>query len=179
MNRNLPRPVRLPLQLFQRTLHVIARLSPGAESVRVWLHQLRGVRIDRPVFIGANVYIDDEYPEQVRLRRDCVIGISVVIIAHMRGVGSVDIGPDAFVGPGSIIMPNVRIGEGAVVAANSVVTRDVPPYTLVGGVPEARPMARVTKTLGRRKSMEEFQRGLRPLSRRRPSSGTTPNDSEG
>jgi maltose O-acetyltransferase len=40
-----------------------------------------------------------------------------------------------FIGPRSIILPGVTIGEGAVVAAGCVVTRDVPPYAIVGGVP--------------------------------------------
>jgi serine acetyltransferase len=117
------------------------------------------------------VYIDDEYPECVVIHENAVIGVSVVIIAHMRGIGHVEIGPDSFIGPNSVIMPDVTIGEGAVVAAGSVVTRDVPPYTMVGGSPDAKPMARVTATLGRRKSMEAFRRGLRPL-RARTSNST-------
>ncbi len=82
------------------------------------------------------------------------------------------IGPDAFVGPNSVIMPNVRIGKGAVVAAGSVVNRDVPDYTLVGGAPDAKPLARVTVPLGIDGSRELFQRGLRPLRRRTPESET-------
>jgi serine acetyltransferase len=166
MLRNLPRGLRwlrIPVQIWQRTLHVIARLSPGAESFRVWLHKARGVKINGKVLIGANVYIDDEHPECVTINEGAVIGISCILITHFRGRGVVEIGPDAFVGPNSVILPNVHIGEGAVVMAGSVVSRDVPPYTMVGGSPEAKPMARVTKTLGRGKSFEKFQRGLRPL----------------
>ncbi len=142
-------------------------MSPGAESLRVWLHKGRGVKIKGKIFIGANVYIDDEYPECVTIHDGAVIGISVIIIAHFRAKGVVEIGPDSFIGPGSIILPNVHIGEGAVVSAGSVVNRDVEPYTFVGGNPEAIPIARVTKTLGRGKSNEDFQRGLRPLREKR------------
>jgi len=91
MLRNIPRQLRWPIGLWQRFLHVLARQSPGAESLRVWLHKARGVRVDGKVFIGANVYIDDEYPENVTLHADTVLGISVIIIAHMRGVGRVEI----------------------------------------------------------------------------------------
>lgn len=42
---------------------------------------------------------------------------------------------DNWIGVGSIILKGVTIGEGAVVAAGSVVTKSVPPYTIVGGVP--------------------------------------------
>ena len=50
-------------------------------------------------------------------------------------VGKVDILDNVFIGHGSIIMPGVTIGPNAIVAAGSVVTRDVPPGSIVGGVP--------------------------------------------
>jgi acetyltransferase-like isoleucine patch superfamily enzyme len=153
----------IPIQVWRRALHIIARLAPGAESFRVCLHKARGVKIDGKVFIGAGVYIDDMYPQNVTIHDNSVIGISCIILAHFRAVGRVEIGPDAFVGPNCVIMPDVHIGEGAVVTAGSVVTRDVPPFTMVGGVPDAKPIARVTKTLGRGRSVEEFKKGLRPL----------------
>lgn len=45
------------------------------------------------------------------------------------------IGNDVWLGTRCIVMPGVTIGDHAVVAANSVVTKDVPPYAVVGGVP--------------------------------------------
>ncbi|WP_420342619.1 chloramphenicol acetyltransferase [Paenirhodobacter sp.] len=45
------------------------------------------------------------------------------------------IGHDSWIGHGAIIKPEVVLGHGAVVAAGAVVTRDVAPYTIVGGVP--------------------------------------------
>lgn len=47
----------------------------------------------------------------------------------------VKIGHDVWIGHGAVIMPGVTIGNGAVVGANGVATRDVPPYTIVAGVP--------------------------------------------
>jgi acetyltransferase-like isoleucine patch superfamily enzyme len=47
----------------------------------------------------------------------------------------VEIGHDVWIGRRVIIMGGVNIGNGAVIAANSVVTKDVPPYAVVGGVP--------------------------------------------
>jgi len=51
---------------------------------------------------------------------------------------AVEIGNYAWLGPRCIILPGVTIGEGAVVAAGAVVTKDVEPYTVVGGVPAVR-----------------------------------------
>lgn len=49
--------------------------------------------------------------------------------------GSVNIGNNVWIGERVCILSGVNIGDGAVVAANSVVTKDVPPYSVVGGVP--------------------------------------------
>jgi virginiamycin A acetyltransferase len=51
------------------------------------------------------------------------------------------IGNDVWIGEGCVLMPGITIGDGAVVAARSVVTRNVDPYTIVGGNP-ARPIRR-------------------------------------
>lgn len=49
--------------------------------------------------------------------------------------GDTIIGNDVWFGRNCVVMPGVKIGDGAIVAAHSVVTRDVPPYSLVGGNP--------------------------------------------
>ena len=49
--------------------------------------------------------------------------------------GDTVIGPDVWIGNDATLMPGVTIGAGAIVAAKSVVTRDVPPYAVVGGNP--------------------------------------------
>lgn len=53
--------------------------------------------------------------------------------------GDTVVGNDVWIGRESVIMPGVHIGDGAIIAARSVVTRDVAPYTLAGGNP-ARPI---------------------------------------
>lgn len=56
-----------------------------------------------------------------------------------RQAQAVTIGHDVWIGHGAVIMPGLHIGNGAVIGANAVVTHDVPPYTIVTGVP-ARPL---------------------------------------
>ncbi len=58
---------------------------------------------------------------------------------NWRRLQRVTIGHDTWIGHKAIILPGVRIGNGAVVAAGAVVSRDVPPYTVVAGVP-AKPV---------------------------------------
>jgi len=49
--------------------------------------------------------------------------------------GNTVIGNDVWIGYQSVVMPGVKIGDGAIIAAKSIVTKDVPPYTIVGGNP--------------------------------------------
>lgn len=49
--------------------------------------------------------------------------------------GKIEIEDDVWIGEKALIMSNVKIGQGAVVAAGAVVSKDVPPYAIVGGVP--------------------------------------------
>ncbi|MCB2358258.1 CatB-related O-acetyltransferase [Clostridium estertheticum] len=49
--------------------------------------------------------------------------------------GDIEIGNDVWIGYDAIIMSGVKIGDGAIIGTRAVVTKDVPPYTIVGGVP--------------------------------------------
>ncbi|TDP94897.1 virginiamycin A acetyltransferase [Labedaea rhizosphaerae] len=57
------------------------------------------------------------------------------IVTGMPSRGDTVIGNDVWFGYGALVMPGVRIGDGAIIAAGSVVTADVPPYAIVGGNP--------------------------------------------
>ena len=58
----------------------------------------------------------------------------------------IEVADDVWIGAGAILTDGIRIGKGAVIAAGAVVTQDVPPHTVVGGVP-ARVINRIDETL--------------------------------
>jgi acetyltransferase-like isoleucine patch superfamily enzyme len=141
-----------------RLLQVIALYVPGSTTTRPTLHRLRGVRIGEGTFIGTDALIETSQPQLVSIGKGVVIGIRCVIIAHFRDA----ISDDVFVGPGAIILPHVTIGYGAVVVAGSVVSRSVPPMTMVQGNP-ARPVATCGVPLGMTTPMGDFLRQLKPI----------------
>ena len=151
--------------LLNRILQEMARVLPGAQSLRVTLHRARGAKIGKNVWIGYDVVLDTSRPSLITLEDGCVINLRVTILAHFRESTGVRIERDAFVGAGALILPGVVVGQGAVVAAGSVVTRSVPPFTMVQGNP-ASPVARCGIPLGSAATLREFTRSLRPLTSR-------------
>ena len=113
-------------------------LSVG-DHVWVWHHTIldatEGISIGEGAQIGAWVGVFTHGSEaSVRL-----LGRSFVHIPNpdRKGYtrGAVHIGAYSFVGAGSVILPGVRVGRGVLVAAMSLVTRDVPDYAIVRGQP--------------------------------------------
>jgi heptaprenylglycerol acetyltransferase len=159
-----------------RVLQVMALYAPGGDTTRVLLHRLRGVEIGEKTWIGFDTLIEPSYPRRVSIGNRVAIGIRVLILAHFAHQGrnreasggsvderiSVRIEDDVFIGPGAMVMPNVTIGAGAVVAAGSVVTRSVAPLTMVQGNP-AKPIARCGIPLGLDTPIKEFYRRLTPI----------------
>jgi galactoside O-acetyltransferase len=109
------------------------------------------------VLLNCNCFINAE-KSSLRIGNDCMLANNVTVWCmnhnysrkdklireqeHM--IKPVRIGDDVWIAAHSVILPGVTIGDGSVVAAGSVVTRDVPPYSVVGGVP-----AKIIKTRGK------------------------------
>jgi acetyltransferase-like isoleucine patch superfamily enzyme len=159
-------------RLLNRILGMLARFAPGATSLRPFLHKLRGVRISGRVFVGDDVYLENEYPECIELHHGAQICVRSILIAHTHGSGRIVIGKDAFVGANCVLnaSPGVTltVGEGAVITSSSVVSSDVPAHTLVGHE-KAKPLAKATIALTIETPYERFLAGLRPLQRKRES----------
>ena len=156
---------RLLVGLRNRILQILARIAPGAMTTRVRLNRWRGVHIGKDVWIGYDAIIETSHPNFVTIRDRATIGIRATIIAHNREQRGVVIEEDAALGPGVIVLPNVTIGRGAIVTAGSVVTKSVPPRTMVQGNP-AQPIARVEVPFGLDVSVKEFAKGLRSVAPR-------------
>lgn len=152
--------------MANRLLHSVARVCPGAASLRPFLHRARGVKVGAGTFIGQDVYIDNEYPECVEIHDRVQISLRVIIIAHTRGPGRIIIEKEAFIGPNSVLVCGadraLKIGAGAVIGAGSVITKSVAPGLYVApAAPQV--LARVGIPLPAAASMEEFRAGLTPL----------------
>lgn len=101
-----------------------------------------GVSIGQGTIIGQNAFLDGR--DQLVIGDHVDIASDVMIYNSEHDVNSEDfkaitaqvtIGNYVFVGPRAIILPGVKIGHGAVVAAGAVVSKDVPDFAIVGGVP--------------------------------------------
>jgi maltose O-acetyltransferase len=148
--------------LKDRLLQLLARNLPGATTIRVFLHRLRGVKIGNNAWIGYDTILETSKPYLIEIGNDVIINERVMIIAHFYETKGVIIEDSAFVGPGSIIMPSVRVGKGSVIAAGSVVSRSVPPATFVQGNP-AKPIAKCMIPLRSGTSLNEFYKGIVPI----------------
>jgi acetyltransferase-like isoleucine patch superfamily enzyme len=153
-------------RITNRILGMTARWAPGATTVRPFLHRLRGIGITGRVFIGDDVYLENEYPECIVIEDGVQICLRSVLVAHTRGSGAIILRKNSFIGAGCVIVSSpgrsLTVGEGAVVTAGSVVASDVPPGILFG-VEKAKPLARVTVALTMETPFDDFLGGLRPL----------------
>ena len=120
--------------------------EPVDESFRMFLPFYadygRNIHIGKNVFINSGCHFQDQ--GGIYIGNHALIGHNVVLATIDHDLNPFDrsnhyapirIGDRVWIGSGAVITKGVTIGEGAVVAAGAVVTKDVPPYAVVGGVP--------------------------------------------
>ena len=103
----------------------------------------KNIHVGEGVFINACCHFQDH--GGVYIGDGCQIGHGVVFATLNHGLprserqhtvpAPIRLGKDVWIGSNSTILPGVTIGDGAIVAAGAVVTKDVAPDTVVGGVP--------------------------------------------
>lgn len=118
---------------------VAARHSPSLRS-KSWLLRRIGVDVGSGVSWGLESTPDVFWPERITVGNDAIIGYDATLLCHEflqdeYRLGDIVIEDRAMIGAGAVVLPGVTVGEEARVAANSLVTTDVPPRTTVAGVP--------------------------------------------
>ncbi len=119
-------------------------IQPG-----VYLHPLWNISIGNNSGIGANSYISAT--DKVEIGNDVLIGPGLFVytanhetrrgtpIIQQKMISApIRIGNDVWIGTRVTILPGVTIGDGAVIGAGAVVTKNVDPFTIVGGVPATK-----------------------------------------
>lgn len=156
MAKNKRTFLSIVIGIWIRLLSIIIPFTFPAQ-LTVFLHRLRGVKVGKGSKISRTVQIDDSNPNLVEIGENVWVTAGVMILCHQRDLAHYEIGKPvmdcplkiskvvikdgAHIGIGAIIMPGVTIGEGAVIGAGSLVTKDIPPYSVAVGVP-----AKVIKT---------------------------------
>lgn len=138
------------LDAYNKNYRVIGRLKyNGGACIEITasLHATERISLGKGVVIGefcclwagaSTIAIGDNIifgPYVMVFPSNHGIKKSMLIKEQPHPRGDIIIGADCWIGAGSTITAGVTIGDGAVIAAGVVVTKDIPPYAVVGGVP--------------------------------------------
>ncbi|NTU46568.1 acyltransferase [Candidatus Roizmanbacteria bacterium] len=156
----------LPLNSVRVFIYRLAGLGIGKGSIihrGAKFYNPRGITIGDDTILGDNTVLDGRAPLRIGNHVDFASEVMVYNSEHdvedeffEAKSEPVTIEDYVFVGPRAIILPGVTIGKGAVIAAGAVVTKDVSPLAIVGGVP-AKPIGeRKVKVLNYRLGRKLF-----------------------
>lgn len=134
-------PEKFSKEIFKSTVHEFGDYTYGTPEILDWgegakliVGKFCSIAANVTIFLGGNHRTDwvSTYPFNV-LNTNFPNGKSVK--GHPETKGNVVIGNDVWIGQGAIILSGVKIGDGAVIGAYSVVSKDVLPYSIVVGNP--------------------------------------------
>lgn len=133
--KNIQHPARI---LKNYLMITFCRLMPD-NRFRYMIYRKLGMKVGRNVNL-LGVKVDIFFPELIEIGDDTIIGQETMLVTHefLRDhwkKGMIKIGKNVMIGTMCLVLPGVTIGDGATVAAYSLVNKDVPPKAFVGGVP--------------------------------------------
>ncbi|EJR22306.1 acetyltransferase [Bacillus paranthracis] len=118
----------------------IARYTPFL-SVKNWLYRtfLR-MKVGKKTSFALMVMPDIMFPEKITVGDNSIIGYNTTLLAHEYLIreyrlGEIVIGNEVMIGANTTILPGVKIGDGAIVSAGTLIHKDVPGGAFVGGNP--------------------------------------------
>jgi len=135
----------VPFHSFRKLSYTLAGMKIGSGSTfHMWASFFNPgkITIGEGTIVGDHAFLDGR--AELKIGSHVDIASSVMIYNSEHDLANedfgaieepVEIGDYVFIGPRAIILPGVKIGKGAVVAAGAVVTKDVPDFAIVGGVP--------------------------------------------
>lgn len=138
----------IPSHWFRKLFYRSAGMKIGkGTNIHMWarFYQPDNIEIGEDSLVGDNCFVDGRNKLTIGNHTD--IASQVLIYNEEHDVHAedfaaknapVEIGDYVFIGPRAIILPGVKIGTGAVIAAGAVVTKDVPEFAIVGGVPAVK-----------------------------------------
>jgi len=137
----------IPLHTFRKLIFRLAGVKISKKStihIGCRFYQPKNIEIGEGTIIGDHATLDGRALLKIGSHVAIASNVSIYNSQHdihsadMRPIEKpVEIGDYVFIGPRAIILPGVKVGKGAVVAAGAVVTKDVKPKAIVGGVPAA------------------------------------------
>lgn len=127
-------------------------LSPlNYRKLRPMIWRWMGAKVGKDCFIGYEVWMDVTNSELIELEDHVHVTNRCLLLCHQRNISDYYVGDDCaklsyhkkkitlkkgcMLGMGTIVMPGVTVGEGAVVGAGSLVTKDIPAWTIAAGRP--------------------------------------------
>jgi acetyltransferase-like isoleucine patch superfamily enzyme len=122
-----------------KSLNRFLLLREGLVNIkRLYYNKIWGMDLDPTCTFSLSVRFDKTHPAGIHVGAETYIAFDAAILAHdttRRIYLHTRIGRHCFIGARSIILPGITIGDESVVAAGSVVTKDVPPNSVVAGNP--------------------------------------------
>jgi len=116
----------------------------------VYMRKIKNISIGYGTVVGHGTELDGRKGLKIGKNVNFSSDVKIYTLQHDYNSpdfaavgGAVEIGDYAWISANAIILPNVRIGKGAVVAAGAVVTKDVEDYTVVGGIPARKISSRI------------------------------------